>query len=57
MLYSSNHQEIWHFDISILPSDECVLNNYVFTNILEAISFYAENRIAGVFLEEPVSIQ
>ena len=59
LLYTSSNNagETWHYEITMLPSDdECVLNNYVFSSIPDAIDFYLENRIGGIFLEEPVSL-
>ena len=46
---------MWHYDIKVWPTDECVFNNYTFTNLPDAIKFYTENRLGSVFLIEPVS--
>jgi len=56
-MYTSSNKanETWHYDITVQPSKECVLNNYIFPNVTDAIDFYMENRIGGIFLEEPVS--
>ena len=51
----SSGKDIWHYDIQILPSNECVFNRYTFTSLPDAVMFYTENRLGSVFLKEPVS--
>lgn len=38
----------------MLSSDKYVINKYMFPSIPEAVNFYTENRLEGVYLEEPV---
>lgn len=53
--FHSGGEEISHYNIKVWPTDECVFNNYTFTNLPDAITFYTENRLGSVFLLEPVS--
>ena len=53
--FCSSGTEIWHYDIKVLPNNECVFNNYSFTNLPAAINFYTENRLGSFFLREHVS--
>ena len=56
-LHCSAGKDIFHYDIKILPSNECTLNKYTFTSLPDAVVFYTENRLGTVFLKEPVSSQ
>lgn len=51
----SSGKDIWHYDIQILPSNECIFNKYTFMSLPDAVMFYMENRLGSVFLKEPVS--
>ena len=51
----SSGKDIWHYDIQILPSNECIFNKYTFMSLPDAVMFYTENRLGSVFLKEPVS--
>ena len=53
--FCSSGTEIWHYDIKVLPNNECVFNNYSFTDLPAAINFYTENRLGSFFLREHVS--
>ena len=55
-LFISCGSEIWHYDVKVLPNNECIFNSYSFVNLPAAISFYTENRLGSVFLKEPVSL-
>lgn len=52
---SSGGKEMWHYDVKVWPTNECVFNNYTFTSLPDAIKFYTDNRLGSVFLIEPVS--
>ena len=55
--HCSAGKDIFHYEIKILPSNECTLNKYTFTSLPDAVVFYTENRLGTVFLKEPVSSQ
>lgn len=53
---SSSGHEIWHYDIKYLSETACIFNKYTFPGILEIVEFYTENRLGGIYLEKPVSL-
>ena len=53
-LYSGVEGQIVHFPIVLAEENSCTVNNYRFDDIPTAVSFYCDNRLAGVFLQPPV---
>ena len=53
-LYSGVEGQIVHFPVVLAEENSCTVNNYRFDDLPTAVSFYCDNRLAGVFLQPPV---